>query len=57
MSLPKIDAPIFETILPSTGEKIHFRPFTVKEEKILLIAKEAADEEQNSFKNRSINFR
>ena len=47
MSLPKIDAPIFETILPSTGEKVHFRPFTVKEEKILLIAKEAADEEQN----------
>ena len=39
MQLPKIDLPIYEMILPSTGEKIKFRSFTVKEEKILLIAK------------------
>lgn len=41
--LPKIDLPISEVALPSTGEKIKFRNFTVKEEKILLIAQEAQD--------------
>lgn len=41
MALPKIDLPIFELNLPSTGEKIKLRPFTVKEEKILLVAQEA----------------
>lgn len=46
MALPKISAPIFTTTLPSTGEKINYRPFTVKEEKILLIAREASDPEQ-----------
>mgnify|MGYP000444855130 CR=1 FL=1 len=40
MSLPKIDLPIQEIKLPSTGKKIKFRPFTVKEEKILLVAQE-----------------
>jgi hypothetical protein len=33
MSLPKIDLPIMELELPSTCEKIKYRPFTVKEEK------------------------
>jgi len=47
MQLPKIDLPIYEMILPSTGEKIKFRSFTVKEEKILLIAKETKDSDQN----------
>ena len=47
MQLPKIDLPIYEMILPSTGEKIKFRSFTVKEEKILLIAKESKDSDQN----------
>lgn len=46
MGLPKIDLPIFELTLPSTGEKIKYRPFTVKEEKILLVAQEAKDPEQ-----------
>jgi hypothetical protein len=45
--LPKIDLPIFETTLPSTGEKIKYRVFTVKEEKILLVASESNDPEQN----------
>lgn len=36
MGLPKIDLPIYELILPSTGKKIKYRAFTVKEEKLLL---------------------
>lgn len=43
MGLPKIDLPIFEAKLPSTGETIQYRPFTVKEEKILLVAGQAED--------------
>lgn len=46
MALPKIDLPIFEMNLPSSGETIKYRPFTVKEEKILLIAQEAKDPTQ-----------
>lgn len=46
MALPKIDLPIFELELPSTGEKIKYRPFTVKEEKILLVAQESKDPSQ-----------
>jgi len=37
MALPKLDIPTYETILPSTGKPIEFRPFLVKEEKILLM--------------------
>jgi len=44
MALPKIDTPIFILELPSTKEKIKFRPFTVKEEKILLMAAQSEDE-------------
>jgi hypothetical protein len=43
MSLPKIAHPTFDLIQPSTGEKLLYRPFLVKEEKILLIAKESGD--------------
>jgi len=43
MGLPKIDLPIYELTLPSTGETIKYRPFTVKEEKVLLVAQEADD--------------
>ena len=46
MALPKIDLPIYELELPSTGKKVKFRPFTVKEEKILLTAQEADDPSQ-----------
>jgi len=41
--LPKIDVPIYELVLPSTGKTLRFRPFLVKEEKILLMATEADD--------------
>jgi hypothetical protein len=43
MALPKIDLPLMEVKQPSTGEKVKYRPFTVKEEKILLVAQEADD--------------
>jgi len=47
MGLPKIEQPLFETKLVSTGrKKIKYRPFTVKEEKILLIAQESDDIDQ-----------
>lgn len=46
MSLPKIDLPLFELTLPSTGKKLKYRPFNVREEKILLLAQEAGDLDQ-----------
>ena len=45
--LPKIQNPIFELELPSTGEKIRYRTFTVREEKILLLAQESKDINQS----------
>lgn len=41
MSLPKIDLPIYELTIPSTKETVSVRPFTVKEEKLLLMAVES----------------
>ena len=47
MALPKFnDTPIYEMIVPSTQKKVKFRPFLVKEQKILLIAMESQDEGQ-----------
>lgn len=46
MALPKIDLPLFDIEIPSTKKKTKFRPFTVKEEKILLIAQESKDVDQ-----------
>lgn len=43
MALPKIEYPVHEVYLKSLNRKVKFRPFTVKEEKILLIAKESKD--------------
>lgn len=45
MALPKLQHPTFELKLPSNGKKIHFRPFTVKEEKILLFAQQDGSQE------------
>ena len=42
--LPKIDQPLFDLILPSNNKKVSFRPFTVKEEKLLLIAQQSGDQ-------------
>ena len=41
MALPKLNVPVYEAILPSTEKVIKYRPFLVKEEKILLTALEA----------------
>jgi len=43
MALPKLNIPTYELEVPSTDEKIKYRPFLVKEEKILLIAMESKD--------------
>lgn len=46
MPLPKINQPLFDMIIPSTGKKIAFRPFLVKEEKILLIAQQSGNDSE-----------
>lgn len=43
MALPKIATPTFELTQPSTGKKLSYRPFLVKEEKMLLMARESGD--------------
>ena len=43
MPLPKINHPIYEVFLKSLGRSVKFRPFLVKEEKLLLMAKEGED--------------
>ena len=43
MSLPKIDLPVYELTIPSNGQVIKVRPFTVKEEKLLLISLETGE--------------
>ena len=42
--LPRIATPKYDMIVPSTGESITYRPYVVREEKILLIALESQDE-------------
>ena len=49
MPLPKLDVPTYDLTLPSSNRQITFRPFLVKEEKILLMAMEG--EEQNEMVN------
>ena len=46
MPLPKISTPTHELVLPSTGKKIKYRPFLVREEKILILALESEDTKQ-----------
>ena len=43
MPLPKINTPTYELVIPSTGKKIKYRPFLVREEKILILALETED--------------
>ena len=45
MALPKLTTPTYELEIPSTDEKISYRPFLVKEEKILLMAMESGKSE------------
>ena len=46
MPLPKISTPTYELEIPSTKKKIRYRPFLVREEKILIIAMESEDTAQ-----------
>ena len=46
MPLPKISTPTYELVIPSCGKKIKYRPFLVKEEKVLIIAMESEDTNQ-----------
>lgn len=45
MHLPKIETPKYSLVIPSTKKKLSFRPFLVKEEKILLLAQQSDNEE------------
>ena len=51
MALPKLSNITYELTLPSTGNKLKFRPFLVKEQKALMIAQESEDDKQieNAF--------
>ena len=46
MPLPKISTPTYELELPSTGQKVEYRPFLVREEKLLVLALESEDTKQ-----------
>ena len=46
MPLPKIATPTYELELPSTKQTINYRPFLVKEEKLLVLALESEDNKQ-----------
>jgi|TARA_B100000927_G_C16395439_1_gene441105 hypothetical protein len=46
MPLPKINTPTYELVLPSSGKKLKYRPFLVREEKILIMALETEDTKQ-----------
>lgn len=46
MALPKIDVPTYETTLISSGKKVKYRPFLVKEQKLFLMASQSNDEKE-----------
>ena len=46
MALPQLNVPKYELTVPSTGKTVRYRPYLVKEEKLLMIAMEAQDERQ-----------
>ena len=46
MTLPKVNTPTYELVLPSTGKKLKYRPFLVREEKILIMALESENVKQ-----------
>ena len=46
MALPVLNAAKYRTVIPSTGKEIEYRPYLVKEEKILMVAMESKDQRQ-----------
>jgi hypothetical protein len=55
MSLPKLETPIFELVLPSTEQKLKYRPFIMKEYKTLMMLQDASDEESINIIQELIN--
>ena len=58
MALPKLDTPTYSMTLPSTGEEIKYRPFLVKEQKLMLIAQDAKNvkETYNNLKGLLVEY-
>jgi len=54
MPLPKISTPTYELELPSTGQKVAYRPFLVREEKLLVLALESEDTKQITTSIKSV---
>jgi len=54
MTLPKVEVPTYELTLPSQDIKVKYRPFLVKEEKILLIAAETGGQKRIGCKQLKI---
>jgi hypothetical protein len=54
MPLPKISTPTYELELPSTGQKVTYRPFLVREEKLLVLALESEDTKQITTSIKSV---
>jgi hypothetical protein len=46
MALPKLNTPQYELDVPSTGEKIKYRPWLIKEQKLLMIAQESEEDKE-----------
>ena len=46
MALPKLNTPTYSLVLPSTGEEVKFRPFLVKEQKLLMLAQESESDRE-----------
>ena len=44
MALPKLNTPTYELVQPSTGNTIKYRPFLVKEQKVLMIAQDTGNQ-------------
>ena len=45
MNLPVLNTPKYEMVIPSSGETIEYRPFLVKEQKVLMMAQESGDQQ------------
>ena len=46
MALPVLNNPTYELVLPSSGKKVKYRPFLVKEQKILMMAQESNNDDE-----------
>ena len=56
MALPKIDTPVYEVELPLSKKQIRFRPFLVKEQKLMLMVMEERNPEEATKITKQIGF-